>query len=336
MLFGLVTTVAALSVSGQELQIGIIDFYGLSRLSERDLRQTLTFREGDRVTIGRRPAFLAASEDRLKMVPGVMGVRTTFSCCDAGRLIVYIGIHEEGAPTMDFRPPPSGAARLAADIVQAGAEFEKALAAAVQRGDAAEDDSQGHALARDPATRGIQERFIAYARRDLSTLREVLRDSSDSSQRALAALVLGYVVDKQAVVADLVQAMSDPFEDVRNNAMRALWVFTNQTPTAARPVPQVPSDPFIALLNSPGFSDRNKASVALMALSQNRDAVLLAKLRQEAMLSLIEMARWKSAGHALPAFTILGRMAGFSDEAARAAWERGERVLVIDGALNPR
>jgi hypothetical protein len=44
-------------------------------------------------------------------------------------------------------------------------------------------------------------------------------------QRALAAQVLGYVSDKQAVVGDLVQAMSDPFDDVRNNAMRALLVF---------------------------------------------------------------------------------------------------------------
>jgi hypothetical protein len=48
---------------------------------------------------------------------------------------------------------------------------------------------------------------------------------------------------------------------------------------------------------------------------------------------LVEMARWKSDGHAKPAFVILGRIAGYSDDAANAAWVRGERELVIGAAL---
>jgi hypothetical protein len=46
------------------------------------------------------------------------------------------------------------------------------------------------------------------------------------------------------------------------------------------------------------------------------------------------MARWKSKDHAEDAFTILGRIAGFSDEALRAVWDRGERETVIGAALN--
>ena len=60
---------------------------------------------------------------------------------------------------------------------------------------------------------------------------------------------------------------------------------------------------------------------------------LLARLRKEALVPLVEMARWKSEGHAQPAFVLLGRIAGYSDDAANAAWDRGERELVISAAL---
>jgi hypothetical protein len=45
------------------------------------------------------------------------------------------------------------------------------------------------------------------------------------------------------------------------------------------------------------------------------------------------MAHWKSEGHAMPALTILGRIAGVRDEVIRAAWARGEREDIINAAL---
>jgi hypothetical protein len=335
LLCGLVILGALLDVIGQELQIGVVDFYGLKRLSEGQVRQALTFKEGDIISLSTngRPEFLAASESRLSMVPGVAGVRMNVVCCDDGRAIVYVGIQEGGATLMRFRSAPEGTARFPIDVVRAGDDFSSALAVAVQRGDAGEDRSEGHALAHDPAMRAIQERFITYARRDRPTLGEVLRQSSDSAERALAAQVLGYVTDKETIVDDLVYAMSDPSDEVRNNAMRALLVFAERTPTTARPVIRVPYEPFIALLNSPVWSDRNKASGALMALSRNQNAELFTSLRREAIEPLVEMARWKSAGHALAPFIILGRIAGYSEEAARGAWNRGEREAVISAAF---
>jgi hypothetical protein len=68
------------------------------------------------------------------------------------------------------------------------------------------------------------------------------------------------------------------------------------------------TNPFIRLLYSPVWSDLNKMSFALMELSANRDPVLLASIREQALGSLVEMARWKSIVHAIPAVTILGRM----------------------------
>jgi hypothetical protein len=58
---------------GQELQIGIIDFYGLNRTSASQAHQALTFKEGDIISlegIG-PPAFLAESERRLSNLPGI-------------------------------------------------------------------------------------------------------------------------------------------------------------------------------------------------------------------------------------------------------------------------
>ena len=65
---GAPTTLAGVrQSSGQQLTIGIIDFYGLGRVSEREVRQALTVKEGDTVSVDSdgRPAFLAASQRRL-------------------------------------------------------------------------------------------------------------------------------------------------------------------------------------------------------------------------------------------------------------------------------
>lgn len=177
---------------------------------------------------------------------------------------------------------------------------------------------------------------MSYAARDRRPLRSVLRNSSDAEHRALAAQVLGYVADKQAIVGDLVFAMSDPVEDVRNNAMRALSVFARMSPVEGRPIVRVPYEPFIALLTSPVWTDRNKASLALMGISERRDPALLAKLRREAVTQLVEIARWKSKGHALPALLILGRISGQSDDAVEAAWTRGEQEVIINAVLEQR
>ena len=77
-------------------------------------------------------------------------------------------------------------------------------------------------------------------------------------------------------------------------------------------------------------------SGALLAMSADRDPELLAALRKRALAPLIEMARWKSKGHALPAFFILSRIAGCSDEVAYDLWERGDRNAAIDAARNNR
>jgi hypothetical protein len=330
-----VTLSGVRALRAEEFQIGIVDFYGLHRVTQNEARKALTFKEGDTIMLAgdEPPAFLVASESRLAALPGIVRAHTNFVCCDAGRAIIYVGIEEKGQTTLHFRSAPRGSVRLPADILQAGHDFSEAFVAAMQRGDNVEDDSQGHSLAHDPATRAVQERFVGYATRNLIELRRVLRESSDATQRSLAAQILGYVTNKQNIVSDLVYGMSDPSDEVRNNAMRALAVFANVPSTVARPMVRVPYEPFIGLLNSLVWTDRNKASWALMGLSARRDPGLLRKLRGEAMATLIEMAHWQSEGHAIPALMLLGRIAGQSDDATQAALTRGERESIVIEAL---
>jgi hypothetical protein len=73
-----------------------------------------------------------------------------------------------------------------------------------------------------------------------------------------------------------------------------------------------------------------------MALSERRDRKVLAELQKSALAPLAEMARWKSVGHALPAFMVLARIAGYSDEAAQGFWDRGNRDVVIEAAFRQR
>jgi len=328
------TPPATLAVQ-DSLQIGIIDFYGLGTVSEADARRALAFTEGDEMVSGGDPSarVVAESRRRLTMLAGVGDAKISLICCDQGRLIIYVGIENPGAVRETYRDAPRASVRLRDDVVQAGREFGDALMSAVRSGDVSEDDSQGHALAHDPAMRAIQERFIAFAARDLESLLLVLNTSDDAEHRALAAQVLGYVANKQRVVADLASAMRDSVANVRNNAMRTLAVFASMAAVNGQPKVRVPYEPFVSLLHSLEWTDRNKALFAVVELSERRDSELLATLRRDAMEPLVEMARWKSRGHAMAALIILGRIAGLDDGDVEHAWASGERERIIRAAV---
>jgi hypothetical protein len=222
---------------------------------------------------------------------------------------------------------------LPQDVIQAGADEYKALSDAILKGNSGEDDSQGHALSNDPAARAIQERFITFAARDLMLLRDVLRHSDDEDHRALAAQVIAYTANKQAVVNALVEAMRDPAGGVRNNAMRALWVMAQSKQQTTKQPIKIPVQPFINMLNSIEWTDRNKSSSALLRLTEKRDPAVLSELRRKALPSLIEMARWKSSAHAQASFILLGRIAELPEDEIFVAWERGDRASFIELAV---
>jgi hypothetical protein len=196
---------------------------------------------------------------------------------------------------------------------------------AVREGRDQDDWSHGYSLMADPETRAIQERFITYAKRDLPTLREVLRTAARERERTHAAQVIAYAPDPRDVVPDLLSAVDDPSEDVRNAAIRSLLVMSTKIP--------IPPQAFIRLLNSPSWTDRNKSlGVLNNATAHHRDAATLALLKREAMTPLVEAARWKIIGYADPALRILGRIGGMSEQAIDKAIARGDRETIIRAA----
>jgi hypothetical protein len=294
------------------------------------LRQALPIHEGDRVSMaGARPL-----EDKVKAavaaLPHVKEVQSNFVCCDAqGGLAAFVGVREDTVPPLRFRPPPTGAVRLPGDLIAADEALDQAMLKAVAAGRAQEDDSQGHALfTNDPDGRALQEQRVALAAQNLPLLRQVLRESADPRHRAMAAAYLGYAPDKQAVVDDLVYAANDADGGVRNNAVRALLVFA----LAEHPA-RVPYEPFIALLDSPVWTDLNKGSGALAALTQSRDPQLLALLKRRSLPQLATIARWRSRGHAYAAFLVLGRVAGYPENELPARFGAGDAETVIAAAL---
>ena len=309
--------------------VGIVDFYGLRQVTEAHVRQVLRIAEGDTIT----ESILRSAEKRVRALPGVSDARVDAVCCDDGKTLVYVGIEEKGTPALRFNPAPKGRATLPDEVVRAGAAFDAAFEKATERGDFQEDQSQGHSLMHDPAVRAVQEAFVPLADRYDRQLREALRDSDKPEQRALAAQVLGYATNKASVVGDLSLAMRDANPDVRNNATRALWLIAVLARKAPDRKIQVPPDPFVDLLDSLTWTDRNKSSLALMSLTETRDPALLSLLQQKALPALTEMARWKTRGHAVAAVMILGRVAGIPEKELASAAANGSHLPIVDAAL---
>ena len=334
-LFGLWPTLLCAQQPQQPAPIGIIDFYGLRALSQADVSRTLPFHEGQSLPSAHneRKELLARTVENLKRLPGVADAQVTPVCCEQGRLMLYIGIQEIGSQAWHFADQPQGAVRLPAEVVNTGKKLDDALMQAVQQGRSEEDDSNGYALAKDPASRALQLQYVAFAAQYKDRLRDVLLHSSEAEQRAQAAEVLGYSADQQSVVSDLITALQDPDADVRNNAMRALGVMAGFAQDHPQTHLHIPADGFVEMLDSVSWTDRNKSAFVLLQLTQRRDPALLKALRVRALPSLIEMAQWNSDGHAGASFTILGRIEGLPEGEIEKAWDAGQRGSVIAEAI---
>ena len=243
------------------------------------------------------------------------------------------GSKSEGRPHFEFRTAPTGEVRLTGDIVETHRKFLAAVELAARAGVIGEDLRSGHSLMADPASRELQEEFGRIAESDLALLKDVLRNSSNDEHRAMAAEIIGYAPRKREIVDDLQQAIQDPDDSVRNNAMRAfsaLAVLAFQRPELEI---QISPTWFVEMLNSVVWSDRNKAVRALLNLTDTRPERILTLIRERGLPALAEMARWNSLRHAIGPYMLLGRVAGLSDKQIEDSWTSGEREAVIAKVL---
>ncbi len=315
------------TTDGQDgLRIGIVDFYGARSISTDRLRQVVGLTEGDALPVEKDREALAR---KLEAVPGVTVARVNAICCHEGAAILFVGIQEHAGKRESFRRSPGSAIRLPDEVVQTHVAFMEAMMKAVSKGNAEDDLSQGHSMMADPDARRYQERAIVHSRSHRKLLGDVLRNSADPEHRAIAAWVLGYAASKREVVDDLLDATRDADSNVRNNAMRSLGAIAEFGALRPSLGIRIRPDRFIDMLDSIDWSDRNKATMVVVALSANRDTAVLSRLRRSALPALVEMARWKSDGHAFGAFMLLGRLVGLSDQQIYESWSKGERETVI-------
>jgi hypothetical protein len=191
-----------------------------------------------------------------------------------------------------------------------------------------------------PAANELQHRFIPLMDRELKTVDAVLRNSADEEQRSAAAYLMQYAPrgerSSDTMVKALQWALQDPEDTVRENAVRAL----NAVAVGAKmhPQQQIRIQPtwFIELMNSPVWSDRHNASRALVEMTESRDEATLQLLRERALTSVLEMARWQDLSEALPAFLLAGRLGGLTDQQTKDAWVAGQREPVLAQAVSPK
>jgi hypothetical protein len=315
--------------------LGEIDFFGYKGFDLAAIRSALPFHEGDLF-----PPAKVHSDDLKRQVSAAVEkaigrppTDVSFLCCDSKQnAIVFIGLPGASYEPLAFNPAPAQDIRLPKAALALREDMDKAWMNAVMKGHATEDDSEGYTLTNEPKARKAELAIREYALRNEALILQVLAFSSDGWHRAVAAQMLGYARQSDEQVGALVRASLDPDGGVRNDAVRALEVLAGAKPDLAK---RIPPEPFVRLLRSGVWLDRNKASLVLVALTNSRDPRLLSLLHTDALDSLVEMARWRSVGHAEAALTILGRMAGLSEDSLNKLIEAGQADTIIT-KFNPR
>lgn len=321
---------AAASAANITPRIASIEIFGNQRISTQKIRNAIGAQPG-----GLLPSRKGA-EERIDKIPDIVASRLEAVCCEQGNLILYVGVQEKGAPHFDVNAPPAGDAKLPVYLMSLYDSLLTNIAASIRGQNADQDLTNGYSLMADPASRAIQEKMIPLVARDLKTLDQVARNSSDPEQRAAAAYLLQYSPrdpDSSRIMIDALQwALRDSDSDVRANAERAL----NAVMVGAKlhPEQHIRIEPtwYVQMMNSVVWSDRRAASLALVALTDNGDRSTLELIRERALRSVVNMAGWHDLKYALPGFILAGRIAGLDKKQIQAAWLSGNRESVIDKA----
>lgn len=308
-------------------RIGRIEFYGLRKVSPQLARQALGLSEGSAL-----PPSKGEVADRLTDIPQVLNASVEAICCENGAITLYVGVEERTQPHYTVRPAPGGAAELPLEVRAAYEDLQAALHAAELRGPVEEELAAGHPLSKDPAVRARQEGLLGLVAQNLQAIRDVLRESGDEHQRAIAAYLLPYAPNKYEIVSDLHDALADNDPRVRSNAVHSLTALALLERADAGSRVRVSPTWFIEMLSSVAWTDRTKAAWALEILTEDRDVFTLTRLRGPVIEALREMAVWKNRAHARSAFVLLGRAAGMEEAAIADAWARDDREAVLAAA----
>lgn len=301
-------------------KIAVLDFYGLRRLTPQLVTQALGTRQG-----GPLPTSKGDAEARINQLQRVAASDLEAVQVEGVGTVLYVGIQEKDAPGYTLREPPGGADRLPEDVIVTYSAFLDAKHAAEERGEkVTEDLTRGYPISSDPETRRLQGDFLKFARDNTDLLRKVLAKSGDDLHREAAAYLIAYVPRKTDVINDLGYALRDGVAEVRTNAAKSLTAFSVLALRDPEAQIRIPARWFIDMLHSVSWTDRTDAMRTLLVMTGQRFDSLQQQLRNQGLIPLEEMARWKVAEHARPAFILLARAAGIPekeiDQMLQDAW----------------
>ncbi len=303
---GRIHTLAIFGVSlaawGQRPQ-GDVEFFGHQGVEEAKLRAAII-----------EPSW---SPEGVSAALAAIGVQTTnvaIVCCDEERRqVLFVGIAGASYRPLPYNPAPMGSLRLGREARRLADAADRAREEAVRRGGDAgsEDDSAGYAMFKDPALRRVLIRIRNYALAHENELFGMLAHSAHVRSRQIASQFLGYATASPAQIAALVAATCDADSTVRNNATRALGVLARSN---ARWAAEIPAAPFVAMVRSGIWTDRNKAVALLDQLTASRDTATLKMVRDGTESALLEMARWRKVGWSYNARMVIGRLRGIPEQ----------------------
>ena len=313
------------------LQVGQINYFGYAGLDLNSVRARLPLSVGDSLTLTTFAREQASISQEIRGVTGRPPTDLAVLCCDDHHhLLVYVGLEGSSSQPVVATPKPHGNEHLAPEASSLYALDLQARAAAVARGELREDDSAGYALSYDPAARKIQLSMRDYAAAHAEELEHVLRGAADAHQREASAVLLGYAPLSQAQVNTLAYAARDVDPEVRNNAVRALGLLATAPEASAF---QIDPAPFVELLLSSRWTDRNKGSLLLARLTESRDPAVLAAVADKALQSLIEGANWTDPSHAYAFQEILGRVGGIPEAKLQEMIRDGQTAEIVAAAV---
>jgi hypothetical protein len=320
-----------LSADDLSPRVGIVEIYGARKVSIHKIRAALGVEDGSPL-----PASKGAIEEKLDRITGIVASRLEAACCVDGKTILYVGIQEKGSPHLEFRPEPDGDITLPSEITSTYANFLDSVDQSMRLEQSGESLNLGYSLMQNSGAREYQREFIPLVAKYLDTVHRVIRTSHDPEQRSMAAYVLQYGPrgphTSSQIVADLQFALQDVDDTVRANAIRALTAMYVGSKLHPEQGVTIQSTWFVELLNSIAWSDRHNASLALVDMTEDNNKETLQLIRERALPSVIEMARWHDLNHALPAFILAGRLAGLSKKQIDDAWIGQDHEVVLKAA----
>lgn len=169
-----------------------------------------------------------------------------------------------------------------------------------------------------PQLAPMEQRFIEGVPRNADALVRVLREDKDNGKRMNALMLLTYLPSAEQLVKALLPSVRDPYEGVRNEALRRL----GSAQELSKKPGIVPIEPVLEALWYPLATDRNKAGWTLVHIMEVEGIVHRQQILDKAGEVLMEMAGMRSALDREPSRKVLAMLAGqdFGDD--MAAWRR--------------